>query len=502
MRTCILWASLWASLLHSAWAAVDVPVTNHWNGGFQAETCFDIFQDLHAWNVTLTFDIPVTSMNVWTATVAETRDGGKVYVLHNQAWNQDEHVGDRLCISFFATTSEGDVVPKVQASLTTTTGEVTTPGPLTAAPGHTLKPTNAPGTFQPGSRLSIDGTHFTYNNQRIFLSGVNLPWISYAYDFGDGLFQQRKVQLEHQMRMLHDAGGNSMRLWIHIQAETTPAFNSSGMVIGLDTKGTFLSEFIELLNLGQKYDILITPCLWNAAVNQDAHNRLDGLLRDPVKLQSYIDNALIPWATAVKGHPALGSWDIMNEPEGMLNPEIVHADPCFDTTALKYSGAGWAGKKYNYEQFLRFLNWQAAAIKQIDPKYLVSVGVSNPRFNTDKFGDVDHYSDSCLIKAGGKPTGVMDFYQFHSYSWEGKFVKESPFLNNFTEYVVSKPILVGEFNEQDGGGMTIVQMFDWTYNHGYAGAWSWDFVGHPEQGNGIRHIKDLTTNGVIPISVQ
>lgn len=143
---------------------------------------------------------------------------------------------------------------------------------------------------------------------------------------------------------------------------------------------------------------------------------------------------------------------------------------------------------------LRFLNWQAAAIKQVDPKYLVSVGVSNPRFNTDKFGDVDHYSDSCLIKAGGKPTvtiwsfinfiivleschvwecnlfllacrppakclsgkskekksiiyiytcysnwlnavncllllqGVMDFYQFHSYSWEGKFVKESPFL--------------------------------------------------------------------------
>ncbi|KAI8798260.1 mannan endo-1 4-beta-mannosidase [Biomphalaria glabrata] len=498
MRSCLVFVLFWFSV----WADIDIPITNHWNGGFQGEGCFEITQELHSWTVTLTFDQPITSLNAWTAELAESKDGGKVFVLHNKEWNKDEHVGDKLCISFQASTT-GDVQPKITASLSGDSGPVTTSGPLTAAPGQTLKPTNPPGTFTPGAaRLAINGTFFTYDNKRVFLSGANLPWISYAYDFGEGQFQYRKAQLENQLKLLHEAGGNSIRLWIHIQGETTPAFDSSGMVLGLDTKGTFINDFIDLLNLGQKYDILITPCLWNAAVNQDTHNRLDGLIKDPVKLQSYIDKALIPWATAVKGHPALGSWDIMNEPEGMLNPEVSNPDPCFDTTALRNSGAGWAGKKYNYEEFLRFLNWQAAAIKKVDPTYLVSVGVSNPRFNTDKYGNVDHYSDSCLVKAGGKPEGVMDFYQFHSYSWQNKFSQEAAFTNSFSDYGVSKPILVGEFWTQDGGGMTITQMFDYVYNHGYAGAWSWDVVGHPDQRTGVSHIKDLTSNGPIPINIH
>lgn len=50
----------------------------------------------------------------------------------------------------------------------------------------------------------------------------------------------------------------------------------------------------------------------------------------------------------------------------------------------------------------RFINWQAAAIKSIDSGALVSVGVWNPKSNTDQFGMVNHYTDECLVKAGGK----------------------------------------------------------------------------------------------------
>ncbi|KAK0054513.1 mannan endo-1 4-beta-mannosidase [Biomphalaria pfeifferi] len=53
-----------------------------------------------------------------------------------------------------------------------------------------------------------------------------------------------------------------------------------------------------------------------------------------------------------------------------------------------------------------------------------------------------------------------------------------------------------------GHKMTITQMFDYVYNHGYAGAWSWDVVGHPDQRTGVSHIKDLTSNGLIPINIH
>ncbi|CAG5119408.1 unnamed protein product [Candidula unifasciata] len=352
-------------------------------------------------------------------------------------------------------------------------------------------------------RLKISGDHFTYKGEKVFLSGGNLPWISYAYDFGNGQWAGVKSRAEEQIKLLSEAGGNSLRLWIHIQGETSPNYDSNGNVIGLDAKGTFLDDFKDLLDLAKKYNIFAFPTLWNGAVNQDGQNHLNGLVTDAKKLQTYLDKALTPLVQAVKGHPALGGWDIINEIEGMVIPGRKTADKCYDTTALANSGAGWAGNKYNYEDVLRFVNWQAAAIKSADPESLVSVGVWNPRSNTDQFGQVNHYSDECLVKAGGKANGKLDFWQFHSYDWQGQFDDVSPFKHSYADYKVDRPILIGEFWEKGGGGLKIAELFEYIYNHGYAGAWSWDLVN--EGGNqrpGIAHIKSYTKNGKIPVTIS
>uniref|UniRef100_A0A2C9KA31 Uncharacterized protein n=1 Tax=Biomphalaria glabrata TaxID=6526 RepID=A0A2C9KA31_BIOGL len=275
------------------------------------------------------------------------------------------------------------------------------------------------------ARLAVSGNHFTFNGQRVFLSGGNLPWIQYAHDFGDHQWASRKSAVNSQLAALKAAGGNSLRLWIHIQGETTPAFDGNGYVTAPDHQGTLINDFKDMLNLAQSHDILVFPTLWNAAVNQDNSHRLDGLIVDERKLQSYIDKVLTPLATAVKGHPALGAWDIMNEPEGMINPDIMS-----------------------------------------------------------------------LLQ------GKLDFYQVHSYSYQGNFDNVSPFKHSAGDFGTGKPIVVGEFWEQDGGGMNINQLFEYVYNHGYAGAWSWDLQAHgANQRGGISHIKGLTSNGVIPINV-
>ncbi|XP_012938873.1 mannan endo-1,4-beta-mannosidase [Aplysia californica] len=352
------------------------------------------------------------------------------------------------------------------------------------------------------SRLHINNGHFVLNGQRVFLSGGNLPWMSYGYDFGDGQWQRNKDRIEPQFKKLHEAGGNSMRFWIHMQGETTPAFNDQGFVIGPDKQGTMLDDMKDMLDTAKKYNILVFPCLWNAAVNQDSHNRLNGLIKDPHKLQSYLDKALKPMVNHVKGHPALGGWDLMNEPEGMMIPDVHNESSCYDTTALKNSGAGWAEKKYLYKDMLRFFNWQAAAIKTTDSGALVTMGVWNPKSNTDHFNMNNHYSDFCLRKAGGRQKGVFDFYQFHSYSWQGKWDEVAPFTHKASDYGLHKPIVVGEFWEQDGGGMDIIEMFKYVYNNGYAGAWSWHLVQRGDnQRKGIAAIKDKTSNGKIPISL-
>merc|ERR1711872_588385 len=70
----------------------------------------------------------------------------------------------------------------------------------------------------------------------------------------------------------------------------------------------------------------------------------------------------------------------------------------------------------------------ADKIHALDSKALVTTGSWNSLASTNVVGDdpvykkgFNHYSDTCLYKAGGREKGVMDFAQFHSYPWAGRW---------------------------------------------------------------------------------
>jgi len=310
------------------------------------------------------------------------------------------------------------------------------------------------GTLQAQDRVS-------FNGQQLFLNGVNLAWKQFADDIGPSSSTPDLNHFENVFDRVKANGGNCLRLWLHTNGAHTPAWNGS-MVTGPGKDA--ISDLRAILDQAWERKVGLMLCLWSFDMQRIEYgtgitDRARAILTTPANRQSYIDNALIPMVQALKGHPAIQSWEIFNEPEGMSNEfgwDFTRHVPMSDIQA--------------------FVNQCAGAIKRTDPGAQVTNGSWSFFAATDVGeGNLNYYRDDRLIAAGGDRDGTLDFYCVHYYDWAGTV--RSPFHHQASHWGLDKPLVVAEFYPgsdhgcQNCGSSPHQALF----NLGYAGAlgWSW-----------------------------
>ena len=345
----------------------------------------------------------------------------------------------------------------------------------------------------------------------IFLSGMNVAWVNYANDIGPN--PPDLTSFDAIFRAVRQNGGNALRFWLHTNGTATPVFDANGYVSG---PGTNTIEYLqEILSVAAQDHIGLQLCLWSfgmLATDQGLTpaeiTENTNLLIDTVYTNAYIRNCLIPMVEAVKGNPAVLSWEVFNEPEGMSNE------------------FGWSDTHHIPMSIIqRVCNLVAGAIHKTDPKAIVTNGAGSLNYNTDvtllsKVSAVDainsmtyaqkeqvtkefnsthrssittddyiayilkvastpnynYYRDDRLIAAGGDSLGTLDFYNTHFYSNGSSSELTSPLNHPYSVWALTKPLVIAEFYDMDTFGVSHSNIFADLYQNGYAGALSWSWT--------------------------
>ncbi len=321
------------------------------------------------------------------------------------------------------------------------------------------------------------------------LSGTNVAWQNggFGADFGT-VEEWNQHTYDHDdtgqmFAALAASGSNTVRWWVFADGRGCPEFDSDtgGNVVGLD--GEFLPSMEDAVRLAAEHNIYLIFNLWSFDMlyedsTPDDRGEHGGghrdLIVDEIKLQSFIDNALLPMlyhplagtGYTIGTHPNVLGWDIINEPEwgisesASVNPHIT--------------------QPVSLEQMQRFVAGVSAAIHQ-HSNQLVTLGSASLKWNSDgALGATGNWwSDAELTPHA--PEGYLDFYQVHYYGWMNGNETSwsySPLFNTHAAAGLDKPTVVGEFPASGvDTGYIVTEILDGIYANGYAGAWNWTYEG-------------------------
>ncbi|MDR2554122.1 MAG: cellulase family glycosylhydrolase [Fibromonadaceae bacterium] len=333
--------------------------------------------------------------------------------------------------------------------------------------------------------LVVDGTQLKYKGKKIFFSGINLAWINYNSDVGAEALDETKWR--KAVKDVKDAGGNAIRWWLFNNMSISPTINqSTHRVTGLPANT--INNMKKALDIAAENGVMVSMCLFSHNLmesNQwgNYNGKIDitankALFSDNAAAQAFIDNALIPVVKAIGNHPALMTWELFNEPEGMI------------------ANGGWTAEKISIESIVNFSEKLANAIHNNVSGVLVSTGIHCA-------SDLQYW----------KSKSWLDFLQLHFYP-EHQGTAENPFDHPFSFWSLNKPLIIGEFSAAGWNKerfpaykvstKTPEQLYKYAYENGYAGALSWDYGGFNDDvaGNAVTHNFAAAKPGIQSLANQ
>ncbi|MCF3649543.1 hypothetical protein [Synoicihabitans lomoniglobus] len=343
------------------------------------------------------------------------------------------------------------------------------------------------GTLVPAFRLSaqeitIEGTQFMAYGEPVWLNGINAAWIDWN-DFGGGRFREFQTNpndrstrgWDEEIASYAAAGINSARIWIDCDGTHVLRYDAQGNVTG--TVAGFIEDVGKLLDIGQKYGVYIMPVLTSfdharEKTWESTWQNWRALLGDDAKIDSYIDNVVIPLVQAYPDHPYLFAWEICNEPEWMYAGDTEQRGTTRDRIVMFHARV-------------------AAAINKHTTKP-VTTGTAGWQWMSSARGNFNGqlYSDASLQAQFDDPDARLDFYQIHYYGWM-QSQGASPFDEGdtptyFLGAAPDRPVIIGEcpgLATLSGGAIkTVVEEYQTGWDNDYQGVMAWSSSGHDGAG--------------------
>ena len=342
---------------------------------------------------------------------------------------------------------------------------------------------------------------------RPFLNGINVPWIEWGSDFSsaDNDSANTYCGWEEALRFAVTNGGNALRVWLFDEPQKQLLWHADGLVRGLAPGVTLMVQ--TLLALAEHYDCHVILVLFNGADAKTQETRT--LVSDERVLDSLLTSAVGPLAAAIRGYRSLAAIEIVNEPEGMIDPRSSSAAAGADEVAVcgsvegvsacagPHDAVGWSTYKFPLTMVQRFVNRVAGAIRAVEPG--VSLTVGSWHVCAAWVGEAARtrgarhlFSNACLVAAGGDATGTLDLYQVHAYPKEAEgtdFGTNGPVGDagrTAASLGLGAPVILGEVSsrwdvanrgaEPTSARHSTASLHAQAVELGYAGIFSWAFT--------------------------